>query len=74
MVEKIYTKGEWMTIIAAASDSYEACKDMLKAYEQLRQEKPLLFNMVVEADSKLYRIYENACIKTEKAIVKAEGK
>lgn len=58
----------------AAPDMREALGDMLKAYELIRSAKPLLFNMLVEADYKLYHVCEDASIKSEKALAKAEGK
>ncbi len=61
-------------LIAASPMMYEALKEMLKSYERIRQEKPLLFNMLVESDYKLYHVCEDACILTEKALAKAEGK
>ncbi len=60
-------------LIAAAPNMYEALNAMIKAYEKLRKEKPLLFNMLIEADYKLYHVCEDACIKSEEALAKAEG-
>jgi hypothetical protein len=61
-------------LIAAAPNQNKALKMMLSAYEQLRQAKPLLFNMLDGQDAMLYKAFEDACIETEKVLAKAEGK
>ena len=60
MVEKIYTKEEWTTIIAAASDSYEALVGLLEAYD---------VNLPAEECD-----YPDYWIKALQARAKAEGK
>lgn len=60
-------------LIAAAPDMYEALKKLLSAYEQSTKGKRS-FNMLNADEKALYKICEDACIKTEHAIAKAEGK
>jgi hypothetical protein len=59
-------------LIAAAPDSYEALKALLKSYEELTKRARL--NMLVKGDEYLYKSGQEACIKTGRAIAKAEGK
>ena len=76
MVEKIYTKEEWTTIIAAASDSYEALKHICdRLYNISRNEKlvsPELYSLL----RALYRHGYDAIAKAngKKTLAKAEGK
>lgn len=60
-------------LIAAAPDMYEALKDLLSAYEYSTKGKRS-FNMLDAESKAIYRMCEDACIKTEHALAKAEGK
>lgn len=63
-----------LNLFLAGGDMYEALRAMLDAYEKLRSEKPLLYNMLNERDRVCYKRFQDACIKTEKALNKAEHK
>jgi hypothetical protein len=61
-------------LMTAAPDLYEALKEIKNAYEFLQQQKPLLYNLLKPEEEKAYHRIEQALIKTEQAILKAEGK